>query len=260
MTKGLTIPGWPEELAKMAYTIKTIRSPIEDIVTFEAEEYDFFVHCVKFMSDNCGASQNFQDAWVTYKTNGKRNGYFVEFGAFDGTYGSNSLVVQKKYDWKGILCEPNPNWTERIQKFRAGPGIHIDTTHCVTGRTGDQVTFVITEDSSFSTIQEFADSDYNSEFRKNNTQSITCPTISLNDLLLKYSAPTVIDLLSIDTEGSELEILSAFDFDRWDVRHICVEHNYLPAREDIHNLLSKHGYIREFVAFSRWDDLYTREG
>ena len=36
-------------------------------------------------------------------------------------------------------------------------------------------------------------------------------TISLEDLLVKYNAPNIIDYLSIDTEGSEYEILSKLD-------------------------------------------------
>ena len=42
-------------------------------------------------------------------------------------------------------------------------------------------------------------------------------TISLEDLLLKYNAPVVIDYLSMDTEGSEYEILSAFNFDKYKI-------------------------------------------
>ena len=38
-------------------------------------------------------------------------------------------------------------------------------------------------------------------------------TISLNDMLELHNAPLIIDYLSIDTEGSEYEILSCLDFE-----------------------------------------------
>ena len=54
-----------------------------------------------------------------------------------------------------------------------------------------------------------------------------------------------IDYLSIDTEGSEYEILAAFPFEDWDIRLITVEHNFTPMREDIRTLLERHGYVRQ---------------
>ena len=50
--------------------------------------------------------------------------------------------------------------------------------------------------------------------------------LSLNDLLSLNDAPTEIDLISIDTEGSEIEILEQFDFQKYAVSIIIVEHNY----------------------------------
>ena len=43
-------------------------------------------------------------------------------------------------------------------------------------------------------------------------------SISLEDLLEKYNAPYVIDFLSIDTEGSEFEILNGFNFKKYKIK------------------------------------------
>ena len=82
--------------------------------------------------------------------------------------------------------------------------------------------------------------------------------MSLNDLLEEYSAPDSIDYLSVDTEGSEYEILSAFDFDRRQIRVITVEHNYDgDQRNRLHGLLVERGFVRVLEDTSAWDDWYV---
>ena len=51
-------------------------------------------------------SQIYQDIFVLYTLNWKRNGFFVEFGATNGFDLSNSYLLEKDFGWKGILCEP----------------------------------------------------------------------------------------------------------------------------------------------------------
>ena len=76
-------------------------------------------------------------------------------------------------------------------------------------------------------------------------------------MLSKYDAPKKIDYLSIDTEGTELEILSAFDFSKYTIRIITCEHNYTSARGKINKLLIKKGYVRMYQDLSMFDDWYV---
>tara|TARA_B100000242_G_C42645512_1_gene303440 strand:- start:264 stop:500 length:237 start_codon:yes stop_codon:yes gene_type:complete len=78
-------------------------------------------------------------------------------------------------------------------------------------------------------------------------------------MLKKHNAPKTIDYLSIDTEGSEFEILSNFDFDEYDIKIITCEHNYTSMREKIFDLLSAQGYERKYSEFSLFDDWYVRK-
>ena len=73
---------------------------------------------------------------------------------------------------------------------------------------------------------------------------------------MRHGAPSKIDYLSIDTEGSELEILRAFDFDKHAISVITCEHNFSSQRSEIYELLISQGFIRVFEGFSRWDDWY----
>ncbi len=83
-------------------------------------------------------------------------------------------------------------------------------------------------------------------------------TISLSDLLDKYAAPRIVDYLSIDTEGSEYEILNGFNFEKYQFRVITCEHNFAPQRDSIFALLSRHGYQRKFEQWSEFDDWYVQ--
>jgi hypothetical protein len=91
-----------------------------------------------------------------------------------------------------------------------------------------------------------------------NAIEYTVETISLTDLLDQRGAPTEIDYFSIDTEGSELEILEAFDFSRWRFNAITVEHNYVSAsRNAIYDILTANGYTRVCTELAQWDDWYV---
>jgi len=92
---------------------------------------------------------------------------------------------------------------------------------------------------------------------RKNGRKYEVKTISLNDLLKKYSAPNLIDYLSIDTEGSEFEILNAFDFDTYSIKIITCEHNYSDNREKIFKLLTSKGYERKYVEVSDFEDWYV---
>ena len=36
------------------------------------------------------------------------NGFFIEAGADDFLDGTNTLLLEEKYNWTGLLIEPNP--------------------------------------------------------------------------------------------------------------------------------------------------------
>ena len=90
----------------------------------------------------------------------------------------------------------------------------------------------------------------------NDKNLISLDSITLNQLFLKQEVD-IIDYLSVDTEGSEFDILSDLNFNKYRPTIITVEHNYKKInRKKIFNLLKNNNYSRYFKSISRFDDWY----
>ena len=199
-------------------------------------------------------SQFLQDLWVAYELRGLTGGYFVDFGASDGVTFSNSWFLEHELDWAGVVAEPARTWHAALRANRA---CHVDE-RCVWIESGRALSFNQAPIADYSTIDSFSDGDEHADKRRNGERYVV-ETVSLNDLLGFWQAPRRIDYLSIDTEGSELDILQHFDFAAHDVRLITVEHNHTGRREPILDLLTARGYRRKFESLSSVDDWYVRE-
>lgn len=197
-------------------------------------------------------SQLSQDLFVLQCLKFKAAGFFVEFGAADGINLSNSYLLEKEYEWKGILAEPAKIWKQKLKENRNC----IIESKCIWKKSGTFLPFIETSQPELSTINHFSDLDFQRDKRKDNI-TYEVETLSLNDLLLIHGAPKEIDYLSIDTEGSESDILEAFDFSKYNIKVITVEHNYRAQRQKIFELLSTNGFKRVFETISLFDDWYV---
>ena len=197
--------------------------------------------------------QIYQDMIVQMYLGWKTNGYFVEFGATDGNDISNTYTLEKEFGWNGILAEPARHWHPELTKNRS---CNIDFS-CVWRKTGDRMMFHQSHNRpDASAMQQYITPDLYQMIGEN-ADTYEIETISLNDLLKKYNAPVDIDYISLDTEGSEIEILQAFDFDQYKVKFFTVEHNEKEVnRQKIYDLLTSKGYDRVLKHISNWDDFY----
>ena len=195
-------------------------------------------------------SQLAQDLFVLSELNFKRDGFFVEFGATNGVDLSNTFLLEKNYGWTGILAEPAKEWHKALFKNRQ---VHIDK-NCVWSSSNENLLF--NQIGELSTVDLFSNSDMHSQMRKQG-RKYQVKTISLEDLLDKYDAPLVIDYLSLDTEGSEFEILSSFNFEKYKFKIITCEHNFTSNREKIYDLLTEKGYARKYTEISQCDDWFV---
>jgi FkbM family methyltransferase len=199
-------------------------------------------------------SQLRQDLFVLPEVKYKKRGYFVEFGATNGIDLSNTYLLETEFFWTGILAEPARVWGKKLKANR--PNTSIETL-CVWKDSNSSLTFNETSVPELSTVDSFSNKDGHRNTRSAG-KKYDVQTISLIDLLIKYQAPKYIDYLSIDTEGSEYEILKAFDFNEFNIGVITVEHNYTPQRELIFSLLTSYGYKRKYENISAFDDWYVK--
>jgi hypothetical protein len=126
----------------------------------------------------------------------------------------------------------------------------------VYSRTGEQISFSENYIGELSGITEFTGNDHHGLLDRTTT-SYQVETISLLDLLRHHNAPKHIEFLSVDTEGSEFEILNAFDFSQYTFGAICVEHNYLENRPKVKQLLLANGYRQAYPELSDFDDWFV---
>jgi len=85
---------------------------------------------------------------------------------------------------------------------------------------------------------------------------VEVPVITMEELYRQYELPEYIEFLSVDTEGSELEIFEAIDFEKWSFGLIVYEHNEdEEVKKRIGELLTAHGY--RLVKSMRCDDVWV---
>lgn len=221
----------------------------EQSSTLYDRELQFLGHLLS--RGHASNSQMFQDEWVIFETDAMRDGFFVEFGAADGQYISNTYRLERDYGWTGILSEPALAWHGALAQNRSCQISH----KCVWTKTGEMLSFRQAPDPALSSLGEFASRDSHAREREHGVE-ISVETISLIDLLDECRAPSTIDYISIDTEGSELPILQAFDFDRYSVRLLSVEHNHTESEAKLDRFLSSKGFERCFPEFSMIDGWY----
>ena len=226
----------------------------------ETDFYNCYIANRDRVSLDHSHSQLGQDLWIAHllraeerRAKGEPGGFFVEFGGFDGKTYSNTYFLEKEFGWTGVLAEPIPAQFDACRRNRTC----VVDNRCVWKRTGEILTFNVVEGANeLGTIAEFAEKDIHAGMRTLQRSEIQVPTVSLADLLSEHSAPSVIDYVSIDTEGSELEILRAFPFERFHIRALSVEHNFTSQREEIRTLLEANGYFRLTRSVDYFDDIY----
>ena len=203
-------------------------------------------------------SQHAQDRFVdNVLLHGKRDGVFVDVGAYDGIALSNTYYFERELGWSGLCIEPNPLAYERLAKNRKCLSLNCG----VGGHEASLAFLKLPEELELGSgfIQYFDDSSpykdkkFIDRIRHDGGEVINVPVRRFNDLL-RSNQVTRVDYLSIDTEGADFEILRSVDFDAFDIRVIDIENSCFGDR--IISFLSKRGY--ELRAVLGADEIYMK--
>lgn len=189
------------------------------------------------------------------------HGYFVELGANDGVNQSNTLFFERFRRWRGVLIEPyNPNYKELIRN-RSSNNYFINAA-CV-GPTYSRPTVELSYSNLMTStlgvnsdiLNPAAHANQGAKFWGGNAFTFEVSASTLNSILIEANAPEVIDLLSLDVEGVELEVLKGVDHTNFRFRYICVESRQI---EKLQNYLCTHSYAL-IASLSKHDYLFGDE-
>ena len=154
----------------------------------------------------------------------KTNGYFIDIGAHNGIDINNTYYFENE-GWDGICFEPLPEIFEQLKQNRKCKVVQKAISDVI----GSSQFFTIKgysnmlsgladkypQDHIARINQEIEQYDQNYDYI-----DVMCSTFD------KEVKQTNIDLLSIDTEGAELDILKTINFNHYNINIMIITLNY----------------------------------
>jgi len=161
----------------------------------------------------------------------KRNGFYLEVGAYNGISESVSLRFEKELKWSGLLIEPNPLHFKYLKKNRSNniclnficlskeylkKKLYIKNLNLMSHIVDDK-NKIYFKDYPIERINLLA-----KEANLGNFKSYECKIEILENIFEKFNI-NIIDLAIIDVEGSELELLKGINFEKIKINYFCIE-------------------------------------
>jgi FkbM family methyltransferase len=202
-------------------------------------------------------SQLMQDKFVDEYLKQKENGFFIEIGAHDGVSCSNTLFFEEFRNWDGICIEPGTEEFKKLNENRKSKNINA----CVSDYDGEsEFTYI----EGYSMMLSGLSETYNQSHQNRINNEVNHYGGTINKLIMPvFKLQTILDNLnikdvdycSIDTEGSEFNIIKSIDFDKANIKIFSIENNY--GDTQIQNYLESKGYI--LYKKIQWDDIFIKQ-
>ena len=184
-----------------------------------------------------------------FSKNNLRDGFYIEAGAVNGIWQSNTLLLEQDLGWTGILIEPDPNLYEECKRYRKNNVIFnaalVDNEYklplvmgAFTPQTGDY-------DLTLQGVIDYKNPDFH--FKKG-TRRAFVPAVTLAQVIEQlqnqenYNIPKI-DLLCLDVEGMEVQALDGLNLNINRPKYIIIETTgYDEKRKKIYNYLTTFDY------------------
>ena len=187
--------------------------------------------------------------------------FFVQVGAFDGITNDPINRMVTRYDWAGVVVEPQPAVFERLTTtYAQHPKLTLRNA-AVGDRDGTAALYCVRDAPAW--VDQLASLDRDVLLRHDR------PGLHLSSKIITTEVEVVtfdsllrgverVDLLQIDAEGSDGSLIELFDLARWQPSIIQFEHRHLSLDEHEAALrrLVGHGYR---VAVAPFDTVAYRD-
>ena len=173
----------------------------------------------------------------------KKNGFFIEIGAYDGIQGSNCYHFEKLLNWSGIALEPSSIQFEKLKKNRKCKLLNNAVSHEIKEVEFIEVTEGLTQMSGINDNSFKRNINIISNNERSKIRSINLKTITFEQVVPKN---VVIDYLSIDIEGGEMDLLKSINFNNNEIKVVSVENNS-PTELNFKDFF----YDKNFIYFDR---------
>eukprot|EP00929_Paragymnodinium_shiwhaense_P007134 TRINITY_DN111081_c0_g1_i1.p1 TRINITY_DN111081_c0_g1~~TRINITY_DN111081_c0_g1_i1.p1 ORF type:complete len:645 (+),score=104.72 TRINITY_DN111081_c0_g1_i1:184-2118(+) len=185
---------------------------------------------------------------VFAKDNRRNSGFYVDVGASHPYHLSNTAYFDNCLGWQGVCMEPNPRSKPILSALRTCRVVSACAwANSTTFRFENKAELAgMTDDESLKSSVP-----YNMEDSNPGATYFEARCAPLHDLLIE-GMPTsqlmgasrpVIDLMSVDAEGAEIEIFRNFPFEAWDIRAIVIETSRRSSMA-IDGLLLTNGFLK----------------
>jgi FkbM family methyltransferase len=168
-------------------------------------------------------------------------GFFIEAGAYDGEFASNTLLLES-LGWTGLLVEPHPAMAAHCRELRSKSV--VKEAALGPADASGTVVFTCADDSGGGAALSFLESDEDHVERCRQEgchfNKVEVPFVSLNSLLEPLTQR--VNLLSLDVEGMELAVLQGFDLRKYSPSVIVVEVHDDPRDEEVRRYLDGFDY------------------